>query len=234
MVNALTLPCPMGIVGNVLTTCSRIPTVTGMTAFRSNDHADVRRDQDALLWPDARRGPWVIVVTWAGIEGRLEPVGLEIRGYREGDAWPRVLPTRDQDPAVLATTTLRELPFATIVADLRRQRAAQHTDFIDFLAAQPEYQAEADQASLRRLRAAGTRRPTAWLAEVAEVYRQAWQDGRPPTRAVAAHFTISQSAAAKRVARARQAGYLPLTTRGKPRARRQEGAAATEGEEPTR
>jgi hypothetical protein len=203
-----------------------------MAAFRSNEHAPVRNHQDALLWPDARSGPWLIVVTWAGIEGRLEPVGLEIRGYREdGQAWPAVLPARDQSPAILATTIVREIPFATIVAELRRERAVQHVGFIDFLARQPENQSEADQASLRRMRAAGTRRH-AQVAEVAEVYRQAWQDGRPPTRAVAEHFVITQSAAAKRVARARQAGYLPLTTRGKPRARRQEGAAANEGEEP--
>lgn len=215
-----------------MTTCSRILTVAGMAAFRSNEHAPVRNDQDALLWPDARTGPWLIKVTWADIAGRLEPVGLEIRGYRDdGQAWPPVLPARDQGPAILATTTLRELPFATIVADLRRQKAAQNVDFIDFLARQPENESAAEQARLRRLRAAGTRRH-AEVAEVAEVYRQAWQDGRPPTRAVAEHFTITPSAAAKRVARARQAGYLPLTTRGKPRARRQEGAAANEGNEP--
>ena len=231
MVNTLTLPCQMSDSGNVLTTCSRILTVAGMAAFRSDEQAPVRTDQDALLWPDPQTGPWLITVTWADFEGRLEPVSLEIRGYREdGQAWPPVLPLRDQGPAILATTTLREIPFATIVADLRRQRAAQHADFIDFLAAQPEYQTEADQASLRRLRSSGTRRPAA-LAEVAEVYRHAWRDGRPPTRAVAEHFVISQSAAAKRVARARQAGYLPLTTQGKPGARRQEGAG-TGGEEP--
>jgi hypothetical protein len=204
-----------------------------MARYRSRDDAPGDSTQDALLWPDDRRGPWLIVVTWAGIRGRLEPVGLEIRGYREGD-WPSVLPTRDQGPAILTTTTVRELPFATIVAELRRQRAAQHADFIDFLAAQPENQAEADQEWLRRLKSAGTRRH-AEVAEVAEVYRQAWEvTGLPPTRAVATHFGISQSAAAKRVSRARQAGYLPLTTRGKPRAWRQEGVATTEGEAPTR
>ena len=107
-------------------------------------------------------------------------------------------------------------------------------EFYGWLAGQPEYRSPADQDSLRRLRSAAAR-PRATdgrYAEVAEVYRQAWQDGRPPTRAVAEHFVISPSAAAKRVSRARQAGYLPLTTRGKPGARHQEGAAANEGEEP--
>jgi hypothetical protein len=62
------------------------------------------------------------------------------------------------------------------------------------MAGWPEYQSESDQAKLRPLRSAGTRRPAAELAEVAEIYRQALQDGRPPTRAVAERFTISRDA----------------------------------------
>jgi hypothetical protein len=189
--------------------------------------------EDTTLWPDRRRGPWLIRVLWANVEGRLECAGLEVRSYGEdvgGWEWPPELPTRDQAPPILTTTILRQLPFASIVADLRREKARVHREVIDMLAAQPEYQAEADQASLRRLRSAGTRRHAA-LAEVAEVYWQAWRHGRPPTRAVAEHFTISHSAAAKRVARARQAGYLLATTRGKPGARHQKGATAAEGKE---
>ncbi|HEX7161899.1 MAG TPA: hypothetical protein VF223_11770 [Trebonia sp.] len=189
-----------------------------------------------LLWPDAQRGPWAVRIMWAPIGDRDECVGLEIRSYRdlEGDrAWPPELPTWDQHPAILTTSTLRELPFASIVADLRRERQAAHADFLDWMAAQPEYQSGADQASLRRLRSRGSGRQTAEaLAEVAQVYRHAWETGQHPTRAVAGHFTISQSAAAKRVSRARQAGYLPHTTRGKPGLRRHEGAGTTEGEEP--
>jgi len=201
-----------------------------MTRYRSRDDAPTDSTEDVLLWPDARRGPWLIRVMWANVEGRLECAGLEIRSYRDsGQAWPPELPTRDQRPTILTTTTIRKLPFATIIADLRREKARVHRDFIDFLAVQPGYESEADQAKLRRLRPVGSRRASA-SAEVAEVYRQAWEDGRPPTRAVAEHFVISQSAAAKRVSRARQVGYLPTTTRGKPGVRREEGAATTEGD----
>jgi hypothetical protein len=204
-----------------------------MADYRHNDNASVRSDQSELLWPHPRIGPWLITMTWTGIEGREEPVGLVIRSYREsGQEWPRVLPTLDQAPAVLTTTTLRELPFATIVADLRRERRGAHVGLVDHLAAQPEYQSEADQASLRRLRSAGMRRPAAQLAEVARVYSQAWHDGLHPTQAVADYFTITPSAAAKRVSRARQAGYLPTTTRGKPRPQPQDDAAADERGEP--
>jgi hypothetical protein len=224
----------MGIVGNVLTTGCRDFTVAAMAKYQTRQ--DAPDYPPHLLWPDAQHGPWVIHLMWAPIGDRDECVGLEIRSYREreGDrAWPPGLPTWDQGPAILTTTTLRELPFASIVADLRRERQAGHADFTAWLAAQPEYQSEADQASLRRLRSRGSgRRTAAELAKVAQVYRHAWKTNGRPTQAVAKHFHITPSAAAKRVARARQAGYLPLTTRGKPRAQRQEGAAADEREEP--
>ncbi len=93
------------------------------------------------------------------------------------------LPTWDQDPAILTTTTLRELPFVTIIADLRRERRSGDAGFADWLAAQPEYQAEADQAALRRLRSRGSGRPAAALAEVAQVTGMRGRPaGRPPVR----------------------------------------------------
>jgi hypothetical protein len=171
------------------------------------------------LWPDEHIGPWLIQLMWALVKGRREPVGLEIRScWGQDDASPPGLPAYDQSPPVLTTTVLRKLPFATIVADLRRQNAEGDIGFYDSLEGQPGF----DPAELRRLKSAAAadmaapRRETGRLAEVAAVYRRAWEEGRPPTEAVARHFTISQSAAAKRVSRARQAGYLPPTTRGRP------------------
>jgi|BarGraNGADG00212_1021973.scaffolds.fasta_scaffold54377_1 hypothetical protein len=46
------------------------------------------------------------------------------------------------------------------------------------------------------------------LAKVAEVYRQAWQDGEPPTKAVAHKFSVSHSTAARWVGAAREAHHL--------------------------
>lgn len=54
-------------------------------------------------------------------------------------------------------------------------------------------------------------------AEIAEVYLRG---GATPTRAVADHFHLSRSAAAKQVARAREAGFLDRTTQGKTGGRR--------------
>jgi hypothetical protein len=46
------------------------------------------------------------------------------------------------------------------------------------------------------------------LTEVAQTYREAWEAGEPPTRAVSAHFNTSHSTAARWVARARKDGLL--------------------------
>jgi len=46
------------------------------------------------------------------------------------------------------------------------------------------------------------------LVKVAEVYRVAWQDGSPPTKAVAQEFYVSHSTAARWVGAARKAGHL--------------------------
>jgi hypothetical protein len=42
----------------------------------------------------------------------------------------------------------------------------------------------------------------------ADVYRRAWLNGAYVTEAVAAHFSVSKSAATKRISRARAAGLL--------------------------
>lgn len=54
------------------------------------------------------------------------------------------------------------------------------------------------------------------LAEVAQVYREAWAAGEPPTKAVAEHFSTSHSTAARWVGKARGADLLgpPAGPRG--------------------
>jgi hypothetical protein len=53
-------------------------------------------------------------------------------------------------------------------------------------------------------------------AAVAEVYATAWADGFHPTKAVAEHWSIAKTTAAKWVFRARDLGFLEPTTRGRP------------------
>jgi hypothetical protein len=58
--------------------------------------------------------------------------------------------------------------------------------------------------------------PAPMHQQVADVWWQAWRAGKPTTDAVRKHFEISYVAAAQRVARARKAGLIPETTRGRP------------------
>jgi hypothetical protein len=53
------------------------------------------------------------------------------------------------------------------------------------------------------------------LASVAEVYRQAINDGLPPKRSVATAFTVSQPTAGRYIMQARQRGHLGKTHPGK-------------------
>jgi hypothetical protein len=63
------------------------------------------------------------------------------------------------------------------------------------------------------------------LREVAEVYRLAWEAGKPPTVAVADHFNKSRSTAARWVGFAREQGFLGKSdgTRGGEASHDQEG-----------
>src|SRR5207245_2076856 len=72
---------------------------------------------------------------------------------------------------------------------------------------------------LRLTAASGKGRPRQYpddhLVRVASIYRQAWEAHRPPTKAVAENLHLSHSAAAKWVAKAREAGLLAPTERGR-------------------
>lgn len=63
------------------------------------------------------------------------------------------------------------------------------------------------------------------LREVANVYRKAHSEGEPPTAAVAQHFTIAYSTAARWVGEARKAGELGPATGPTPGEAGEEGAS---------
>lgn len=210
----MTLPCSVPHPVNVLHTLPQALTVAPV--YRR--HPEAPDDKPfALLWPDPRRGPWLLVLEWAPVHGRMECVGMELRSCRlPGEDWPSELPGWDQNPPVLTSRVLRELRLGEVLHDLRQ---AQADATLDWTSTFNEDTAEdrAVRESVRRLAAAWAEEPgaTEGQAEVARVYLNAWRAGRPPTKAVQEHFTISYSAAAKRVSRARQAGLLPETRRGR-------------------
>ena len=173
----------------------------------------------ALGWPDGRGGEFDLSVELALIEARWVCVGLRL-GYPAGVT-----------PPGLRTADLRGLSMPAIVAVAYEQ----FRDELDQAAAEElaarrpapgsrlEYRQQllAERRRQEALRAKGPRRAgrpplsVAHLQEVAEVYAQAYAEQRPPRKAVAAYFAISPTAAASRIARARQAGLLGLSGRGR-------------------
>lgn len=188
--------------------------------------------------PDGSR--WLLLMTWAEVEGRAECVGLELRSFaalgddpggavNQGDEVRPVQGSSSVRP--LRGEVLRRLPMAEV--ELKRRQWA------ELLADDGPLSGHADNDRRRSDHAAfvstgrgrtlvgpdGAPLPAdEALEEVARVYLEAWQVGEP-TLAVAEAFSLSRSAAAKRVARARERGFLPKTTRGRAAGgRRQTGA----------
>lgn len=182
------------------------------------------------LWPDPERGPWLVTAQFARVDGRMEVVGLELRSARRHkrdddgrivDAEPRLremLPPAysdlenltDREPLPLKSEVWRSLPVAALSNELR----AAHVEALDdsgILAANPRAAARWQGPSEDRRE---DRRVT--LEDVAAIYLDALDEGRPPTQAVARALVLSKSAAAQRVARARAAGLLGETRKGLP------------------
>ncbi len=187
---------------------------------------------DSLLWHDAGSAPWLITVTWGSVNGRVEAVGVEMRSARGSDSdaleaeLAKWLPPASRfddnptgrQPVPITATTWRRVPVGRLVDDLRKRAAK------DREALEPIVGAGALTAWRRPRRPAAP----ATLEDVAAVYREVWQRGdRKPTVAVARRFSISHSTAAKRVQRAREAGLLPQTSRG-----RAAGSVMNEGAAP--
>jgi hypothetical protein len=141
------------------------------------------------FWPNARTGPWKVELHWAVVDDRAECIGVTVTSDYE--------PARGKGARLrpLRTTEWREINPSTFIEEDRQ--------LAEIL---PPIQAETYR------KPPGMSADTlAMLREVARVYRAA---GRKPTKAVADHFTITDSAAAKRVARAREIGLLPKSRSG--------------------
>ncbi len=160
-------------------------------------------------WPDSD-GPWEITLWWAPVEGRMECVGIDIRSFRQ----PRkqhLVGSASQlpgtDPQAVSTSLLRSLPLGRILEAKRTDHAGLASEMFR------EEPSRRWHAPKRRRAKYGPEH----FAEVARVYREAFTRNRTPTRAVARHFEVSPTAAAKWVVRCRDLGLLPKTTRGRAR-----------------
>jgi hypothetical protein len=190
-----------------------------------------------LLWPDEKRGPWRVTIWWRTQHAEAVPVGFAMRPWVE-DAfahfeWRGVLPfgAADVEFPTIDSQLMKGLPVGRLVEASRRQLLAElERAEEDPPADLPEgfrnvlrdirrdllASTESDRRALQQPRR-GRDLGEDHYREVAQVYAQAAHEGRPPTAAVAEHFSVSKSAAAKKVARARdpRRGYLPPTTRGR-------------------
>jgi hypothetical protein len=177
--------------------------------------------QSAGYWPDPRRGPWEIIVHWAEIRGWLEPIGLELRSFnaaelRKTGLVSPALPRGTLDP--VTTGLLRQIPWRQKFDESLRFLQGQQVllsmaQAIGTPAQSTQKHAREIAPALLREQARGRGRPPdVDYRKVADVYRMG---GSKATEAVAEHFKVSRSTAAKRVQRARALGHLGPALKGK-------------------
>ena len=148
--------------------------------------------------------------------------------------------------APITATGIAELPIATIIDKLRDAARAHWRRNNKGLQEMVERMTEERRALLGPETLAGISSPhTAFeepegrtagrprtydrdhFVQVARVYLEAWQNGAPPTQAVADHFGATRSAAAKWVAKARGAELQLLTNPGHGRGGAEPGPGLT-------
>lgn len=197
--------------------------------------------ETAVLWPDPKRGPWLVTVWWRAQHGVPTPVGMSLTSWTDdtGSSGPHnLLPASTDDVALprLDGQLLRALPVGQV---LETTRAQLRDRLRESLAGATRYLDEMDEQQKPAHHAVAEARLQTWTEqtedirdaldsgrrgrdlgddhyrEVAAVYARALQEGQPPTKAVAEHFTVEKSTAAKKVARARERGFLPKTTKGR-------------------
>jgi hypothetical protein len=148
---------------------------------------------DHFHWTDDAGITWGVHFWWALIDGRYEPVEVRIIG------------TGRQRP--VTAETLRRIPLGGLVREMRKR----HVESVTRSARETRSRKAKERYRDAAVRFGGHRGVALTaddLHEVARVYSDARLRGDPVTRAVADRFHISTSTAAKRIMRARRAGFL--------------------------
>lgn len=158
-----------------------------------------------VLWPDRRRGPWLVRIEWGVVDGRIECVGLHLQQVP------------DTPLKAFNTSVLRSIPLGSLVEEargrhIRSLRKLQALPAPRELRRRAAEQLESFQAGKKGKGGPRLQYGAEHLAQVAEVYLKS---ANKPTTAVAQHFKVPYSTAAKWVARARRIGVLAPTTKGK-------------------
>jgi hypothetical protein len=180
---------------------------------------DATAQTTQILWPDKRKGPYLITSQWRLLDERWQMVGFA--QTMADEAKPREMTTEDARALRLPQIRMRA------AEELRRQLRAQRAS----LAGVPQVAAATRAAYRRELEkrrrieeereAARPRRgrppvPLAELVQVGRIYMEAFGSGKPPTKTVGERLQISYAAASKRVASCRRLGILGPGEQGKP------------------
>lgn len=177
-------------------------------------------DLIASPWPDPMHGPWILRFHLAEVDGRVACVGVDLRSFRED---------RDNRPVnrragllPVTSTVWREVNVASEIREALADHEAVLAHAAYFAEEATDRAREVARARLDEYRATvearrGGRPPISpeHLEEVVGVYSRALDAGQPPRAAVAEHFLVSPSTAAKWIARAREIGLLEATTPGR-------------------
>jgi hypothetical protein len=156
---------------------------------------------------------WCVETFWADHGGRFEPVEMRIWSY-------------SPDGLAVQADTVRRLPLGSLQREARRSAVDKASiwrakgSLAKSLGAMASQMSAYEEIAGRydRLAAPGPHRGAAAgqdeLEEIAAVYMKAWGKGWPGvTVAVADHFNIAKSTAAKRIMKARRAGLLDKAKR---------------------
>ncbi len=180
-----------------------------------------------VRWPDSQSGPWFVRAHWADIDGTPACVGVELwKGVQPTEDRTRYRAIRGAPQEGIGGTDLRSIPIGRVLEALWSQQREECTSMLARVAERAAAGGEEGTADFLRGFAARisttspaqVRRPWADRSHfdaVAQVYREALRDRRAPTLAVAEHFTVSHSTAAKWARRARELGLLSPTSRGR-------------------
>jgi hypothetical protein len=193
------------------------------------------------VFTDDRGRRWSVTTAWDLFDGRIEPVEVVIRAVPPGPLTAEALrrlplgtrfnEIRQEIASIMRHLAVRHPPWEELTEDERSSWLA----FLDAGWGRPHSLAEAERAYRWMIpvdltdedRAAalavadglearkGRTLTSDHLHVVADVYRTAWREGADPRRAVAEHFHLSDSGAAKRIRAARDAGVLGPARPGK-------------------
>jgi len=165
-------------------------------------------------------GPLWVLVELADVDGRIEPIRIEVRGYATAE---------DPDASPIAAGDLRRIRIGELIDLTRREYRETAEGFVERLGRRrpDELVIEARETAAQHVAASqavkppGGRPPLSYsdLQDTAAAYREAmWSGSRAPNGEVGAKLHLSKSAVGKRVHRARKLGMLPDTQRGVARA----------------